>query len=254
MTNYVVKGSNHGYAMINVAWNDECIVVRGFDEYYGDVDSNRVINSPDITQDVTMYPFESLFQYNSKWYFLQSSFKIRRDYGQLQGSGTYVIYRIRDKLNMYAMRLDAEKYPDLVVNDWRWLENRGYGAILKFCLHYDDQDFANVPKVYYLRGPDSSSTVFVTQDVISGQPTSDGQTHIVPDFTYQVNGNQVNIICNDSQVRGLFHIEHRRNVVVDDYVPVEQLQTTISYSKVDSSKSASFDVLYGFTRLFTIEV
>lgn len=252
MANYCVKSSDHNYALINVAWDADCIVVRAFDEYFGEVDQNRVINSTDITSDTNMYPFESLFQYNSKWYFLQSSFKMRRDYGQLQGSGTYLIYTMHSKMNLYAMRLDAEKYPDLIVNDWRWIENRGYGAVLKFCLHKDGQSFDNVPKVYYLRGPEANSTIFLTKDTISGQPTTDGKTQVIPTFTYQVTNGKLVVTSDDTNVGGLIHIEHKKNVIVDDVVTVDNGYAELPISVVDTSRGYSFDVLYGFTKVTTI--
>lgn len=252
MNCYRVKNANHGYDLVNVAWSDDRIVVRAFALYAGQIDENKVIDVPDLTEFTSDLDNKNLLAYSNQYYEVQSVFTMRRDYGQLQGSGTYIFYTLYDQKNVYAMRLDAEKYPDLVVNDWRWMENKGIHPILKFCLTSDNQNFIDASKVYYLNASNLESTVFLTKDTFTGDPTSDGQTRVIPVLSYTVSSNTIAFDANDPTVEGLLHFEHKKNIHLDDVVEMSNGYAIVNYSIVNPVNSFSFDALYGFTKVATI--
>lgn len=254
-TNFIVKSAHHGYALVAVSWDDNDIIVRAFDEYSGN-SNTPVITIPEqsLVDDMANYPFGAVLTHQGKQYFQQAMIKLRREYGQMQGGGTYVVYTHTNQMDLYAMRLDAEKYPDLVVNDWRWMENKNIRPLLKFCLFSDDQSFDDCNKVYYLDGGDFDSTIFITKDSLPDQTVGDGGAKIVPTFTYTINPNDtITITASDTSVQGLLHFEHKQNVVVDDYVQLTDGVATVGYHVVNTQKSQyCFDVLFGFTKVITI--
>lgn len=252
MANFFVENARHGFDLISISYNETSFLVRAFFLENGPVDDMQEIPLENLTHNMNAYGGNSYLNYQDRNYRLQTSVTMDKKFGEIQASGTYLVYT-DNNTRLYSMRLDSAKFPDLDIYDWRYFARQGMQAVLKFCLYSENQTFTDIPKVYYLNSDKKNSVIFITDDDLTNAPVSgDGQTKVLPDFTYQVTEAGITI-SSTYTVEGKVHIVNRKNIVIDDEYDLVNSEVVISdYSKRSTDKAASFDVLYGFSKVLTV--
>lgn len=251
--NYLVKNAGHGYDLVNLVWSATDIMARGFVLYTGDTSGLPVIAEADLAISNKVFSKDSILSYQGNTYQFRDSLYLKRDNGQIQGGGTYLFYIVDDLRTIQAMRLDSEKYPDLVVNDWRYISNRDIKPLVKICVPSDGTPFESCQKTYYLNGTETDSPLFITSDTIDMTPRTDGQANIVPNLSYVFYDGSIQITTDTPNVNATLHIANKKGVMLDDEYPMTNSTAIISNKYVYAADGHySFDVLFGFTKKLTV--
>lgn len=253
MANFFVKNAKHGYDLVSISYNKESFLIRGFYLENGPVDGMNQIAADNLTQNMTTYGSNSYLAYQNNNYRLQSELKLDKAYGEIQVGGTYLVYATANGSGLYNIRLDTAKFPDLDIYDWRYFNKQGMRPILKFCIYGEDQAFTDISKVYYLNSDNKNSVVFITEDDLTNLAVvGDGQTRVLPEFTYSVNDGVITL-STDQSVNGKVHIVNESNASVGhEYVLANGTVQLSDMVKRNSTQTASFDVLYGFAKVLTV--
>ena len=246
--NYLVKNANHGYDLVNISISGTVAMLRLFRLYTGTTDGRPTIPRDGLETNITEYQGMSILtDTDGKVYMLNWYRKIEFTENQLQVGGTYAVVT-NDTFN-YVIRLDAEKYPDLEISDWKYIRSRSLRPIVKFTVC--DSNLLNCEKIYYLNS-NVGSTKFITPDIIDASEVyEDKDVQLVPDCVVVFNGNTATISV-DPAVNGCLRFVDKSNMRIDDYAQLTNGSCTIPCEAVDASKPATCTVLYGFNKIGTI--
>lgn len=251
MANFYVKNANHGFDLISISYNAQSFLIRSF-KSTDSIEGLTQIPLDGLTHNMNQYGDGHYLQYNGSNYRLCSSLSLTKDYGEVQVGGVYIVYMINE-LELGCLRLDSAKFPDLEIYDWRYLIKQGYKPILKFCLSNDNQAFTSIPKVYYLNATSKDSPVYITDDDLENVGVyTDGQTNVLPPFSYTVQDETITI-TSDADVSGKLRIINNTNIVTDSTYTLNAGSVVIANaSKRNAMQDGTFDVLYGFSKVLTV--
>lgn len=251
MANYLVKNSSNSIDLINISQSDDVIMIRLFDRYNGPTDSLPIIPREGLEINITEYQGGSLLidtdgtNYTQRW---NRSLKFEEN--QVQVGGTY-LFATNDKMN-FSFRLDADKYPDLEISDWKWIRSHSLRPIVKFTMTREGQKFSEMSKCYYLSSG-MGSTKFITLDTFEEGVYEDKDIKLIPEFTATLNGTSCTVNTNAS-VSGTARIVNCVNMQCDNQFSITEGTGSFSFTRFNATKPSSCDILFGFTKVAHIEV
>lgn len=246
MTAYLVTDARHTRELITLSYDDDTIMIRTFDYVYPARSAPRMRLSS-VTSDLMQYTggvglLYNGKEYNQRWYQCLSWSK-----EQLVPGSTY-IWATDDVIGR-IFQVDAEKYPtNLDMSDWKYLRMCSYRPFFKLQVDYPHQPFSEMHKVFYA-GSDKHSTSFISPEDITEVLSQD--ISLVPKFRYNINGSTIYIEA-DKKCCGLLHMLNRRNIYIDDVIPLEGHKAEVYYKKLNDNKQASFDLCFSFNKVLSI--
>lgn len=250
MSAYFIKNSSNNIDLINISQSDDAIMIRLFGRYNGPTDNLTAIPRQGLETNMTEYPGGSLLtdtdgtNYTQRWV---RSLKLEEN--QVQVGGTYLFCTNDDK--NFSFRLDANKYPDLEISDWKWIRCHSLRPIVKFTMTHPGQNFSSMNKCYYLSSGVGSTKV-ITSDVFVDGIFEDKDVSLIPAFT-MISGTAAVTLNTDTDVSATMRIVNKVNMLCDDVFEVSQGVGGFSFKKQDSTKPASCDILFGFTKILHLE-
>lgn len=247
----LIKNANHGFDLINFSFSGAHSTIRLFTTYSGTTEGMNVIPREGLETNLNEYQGGSILTHEGQNYRLAWYRNFNFDEGQMQAGGTYAL--VTNDHDIYIIRLDAEKYPDLGVSDWKWIRSRSLRPILKFAVTTPNQDILTINKSYYLNSG-ADSTKIISPDTISDTTLhQDNEVSLLPEFTL-IQGTAACTFNTNTSVNGTLHFVNKVNLVIDDKCEVTNGVGNVAFTTIDQSKPASCDVLFGFTKVATIDV
>ena len=245
----LVRNANHKYDLVNISYDSNMLVFRLFEAYYGPTDGMNTIPANDLIHNTTEYQGGSILTYEGQNYrqiwMRNQSF----EENQIHAGGTYML--ATDDVSTWLFRLDAEKYPDLEISDWKYARSHSLRPIVKFILTKNNQNGTDIQKVYYLNSG-IGSTKFIVPDTLDESTTyEDKDISIVPEIIV-VEGQSAITFNLNSSVAGELHFANQKNLITPSAADIKEGVASISIQKLNESLPASFDVLYGFNYVKTI--
>lgn len=251
MACYRIKNANNRIDLICASYNDTQMVIRLFGLYNGSTDGLTVIPREGLESDLSEYQGGELLvdmdgsKYTQRW-----TRKVSFEENQLQAGGVYML--VTNDTSSYIFRIDQEKYPDLDISHWKFIRSRSLRPILKFAVTKPNQTFAEMPKCYYMSS-DETSTKIISKDQIESGLFEDKDILLLPEFTTNVTNTTFTVNTNSS-VSGPIRIVNKVNMNCSDLENMTNGTATFSYVKQGANSPASCDILFGFTRVASIEV
>ena len=251
MTISLVKNANHGFDLINFSFQGTASTLRLFTLYSGTTEGMNTIPREGLETDLNEYQGGSILTHDGQNYRLAWYRNFNFDEDQMQAGGTYALVTNDDEI--YIIRLDAEKYPDLDISDWKWIRSRSLRPILKFSVTKDQQNLLTVSKVYYLNSGLNSTKIVSPDSITDSTLYEDGDVKLLPEFTL-ISGTAACTVNTNESVDGTARIVNRVNMQCDDQFSVVDGVGSFSFVCIDSTKPASCDILFGFTKVATLQV
>lgn len=251
MTVSLVKNANHGFDLINFSFQGTASTLRLFTLYSGTTEGMNTIPREGLETDLNEYQGGSILTHEGQNYRLAWYRNFNFNEGQMQAGGTYALVTNDDEI--YIIRLDAEKYPDLDVSDWKWIRSRSLRLILKFSVTKDQQNLLTANKVYYLNSGLSSTKIVSPDSITDSTLYEDGDVKLLPEFTL-ISGTTACTVNTNENVNGTAHIVNRVNMQCDDQFSITDGVGSFDFARPNASKPSSCDILFGFTKVATLQV
>ena len=243
--NYQIRNGGHNYDLFTISFNDGSLMIRVFNRYTGSIEGKTVINNDNYYSDLTAYPnFSSLYIHQGYTYELQWYKQVSFDEHQLIAGGTYAVVRDIDACRI--IRLDASKYPDLDISDWKWVRMQSFKPMIKFHIRNNSKQFNSFEWAFALNG-EFESTAFVLNDTIESTVHNDNEVSILPQFEYSVNDRTLTII-SDSDVNGKLNIINKIGNIQQHQIVMQNGLATVQLP----SEPVCCDVLFEYNKVLEI--
>nr|DAH47937.1 MAG TPA: hypothetical protein [Caudoviricetes sp.] len=247
----LVKNANHGFDLINFSFQGTTSTLRLFTLYSGTTEGMNVIPRENLETNLNEYQGGSILTHEGQNYRLAWYRNFNFDEGQMQAGGTYAL--VTNDHEIYVIRLDAEKYPDLGVSDWKWIRSRSLRPILKFAIVKDQQELLTANKIYYLNSGANSTKIISPDTITDSTLYEDSSVNLLPTFTL-ISGTVHCTINTDASVNGIARIANRVNMQCDDQFNITNGIGDFGFARPVAASASSCDILFGFTKVATLQV